>query len=157
MRVVVVTGHSHAKLSDHLSSSIPGVQVVYNGDFEQGMLTSVRVGLLSAVPEDMGAVVALGDMPFIEPASVEALVKALADEEGGIYVPSYKGKRGHPIGFSRKSFEPVLTNFDEVGLRGLTETFSEATAQFEVSDKGVLCDIDNEEDYLKFGRFFGYF
>jgi nicotine blue oxidoreductase len=85
----------------------PGVSLVVNRRWAEGMLTSVWAGLDAA--ERLGADAVLlhpVDNPVVAAATVGAVLGALA---GGarIAVPSHGGHRGHPAGFARAAW-PAL-------------------------------------------------
>ena len=46
-KTVVVVGHHKAEIEGHVS---PGIPVIYNPDYEQGMITSLQAGI-RALPE----------------------------------------------------------------------------------------------------------
>jgi len=79
----------------------PEARVALNERWREGMLTSVWAGLEAA--EALGAEAVLVhpvDNPFVAPATIDAVVAALA-RGAEIAVPSHAGRRGHPAGFAR--------------------------------------------------------
>ena len=78
---------------------------VHNPDYADGLSTSLRRGI-EALPDDVdGAVVLLADMPAVDAAVVDRLIAAF-DPAGGtlIVVPTFEGKRGNPVLWSRRLF-----------------------------------------------------
>jgi molybdenum cofactor cytidylyltransferase len=75
------------------------------------------------------------------------MTKAFESSRRGIVVPEHEGRRGHPILFSAKYRHEVLTQFDDVGLRGLLEAHPEDVHEVAVADASILADMDVPEDY----------
>jgi molybdenum cofactor cytidylyltransferase len=146
-KVYVVTGHQADRISGELSGR--PVSIVYNRGYESGMLSSVRCGL-RALPQRCRAVlVALGDQPSITSALVDLMLQSFETAEKRILVPFYNGRRGHPILFSGVYREEILTQYDDVGLRGLLHAHPDEVFELTVSTACVLSDMDYPEDYQR--------
>lgn len=116
--IVVVTGHDAARVGTALPSR-PGIVVAHNPAYRDGMLSSVLCGLARA--EALGADALLlhpVDHPLVEPETVDAVLAALA---GGarIAVPSHGGRRGHPGGFARASWDALRSAPPGEGARAV--------------------------------------
>ncbi len=102
-----------------------------------GMGDSIAAAVAASSPSD-GWLVVLGDMPFIQPSSIERVIDGM--EQGGISVPVQEGRYGHPVAFGRE-FGPGLMALS--GDRGARSLFAEAIVnEVLVEDVGVLWDID---------------
>jgi molybdenum cofactor cytidylyltransferase len=124
------------------------VRVVVNATPDDGMLSSVRSGL-RAVPDSADAVmVILGDQPSISSALLRAMLAAWEVSPGRILVPTFEGRRGHPLMFSLDYREEVLTRYDEEGLRGLLRTHERDISGLP-AEASVLADMDDLEDYWR--------
>jgi molybdenum cofactor cytidylyltransferase len=121
-----------------------GCNTVVCRNAAQGMGTSLAAGVRASDGAD-GWVVALADMPFIGGDTIRALVGAL---EGGavIVAPSYKGQRGHPVGFGRSCLEELSALTGDQGARELLSRHADALVLRETDDPGVLRDIDRPSD-----------
>src|SRR5205085_7742376 len=82
-----------------------GALVIECDRAHEGMGASLACGVASDDGAD-GWVVALGDMPAVAPATV-AQVAATFRAGGGIVVPTYDGRDGHPVAFA-SSFRDQL-------------------------------------------------
>ncbi len=145
-QVAVVVGHEGDRVAEALAGR--PVHVVVNERYADGMLSSVRCGLRALGPCE-GVLVALGDQPSITTTLVDELVAAYPCCGLGILVPLYEGRRGHPVLFADRYREEVLTNFDDVGLRGLMQAHPDDVAELPVADEAVLSDMDYPEDYRR--------
>jgi molybdenum cofactor cytidylyltransferase len=77
------------------------------------------------------------------------MLQSFATTQKSILVPLYKGKRGHPILFSSRYREEILTRYDDIGLRGLLHSHSDDIFELEIPTTSVLCDTDYPEDYRR--------
>jgi len=110
----------------------------------EGMGTSLAAGVRAA-PEADGWVVALADMPFLRPETIRVIAKALS-EGAAIAAPSYRGQRGHPVGFARRFLEELSSLHGDSGARTLLDQHPDWVTAHEVEDPGVLRDIDKPSD-----------
>jgi molybdenum cofactor cytidylyltransferase len=145
--VYVVVGHHAERISAELSGR--AVSIVNNTNYKSGMLSSVRCGLLNLPEKCRDVMVVLGDQPSVTTELIDRMLKSFAAAEKSILVPLYKGKRGHPILFSLKYRDEIMTHYDDVGLRGLMHDHSEEVFELTVPTASVLCDMDYPEDYRR--------
>jgi len=101
---------------------------------------SLRSGLMGSA-DAAGWIVVLGDMPWVQPATVAALREAL--EQGAhIVVPRYQGSRGNPVGFSRRYWNELMALQGDEGARSLLQRHVLNITWVDVEDKGILQDVD---------------
>jgi molybdenum cofactor cytidylyltransferase len=93
-----------------------------------------------------GALIALGDMPGIMPATFCKAATTMV--QGGICQATWQGKPGHPVGFSSAWFEQLGQLQGDTGARGIIKQHGEAVTHFPVDDPGILRDIDTPADLL---------
>jgi molybdenum cofactor cytidylyltransferase len=111
-------------------------------DADNGMAASIVCGLRHTA-DAAGWIIALADMPYVETETIAALVAALK-EGADIAVPIYQGKRGNPVGFSRRHLPALLRLVGDRGARELLQSFPVTAVM--VEDRGVLRDIDTAND-----------
>jgi molybdenum cofactor cytidylyltransferase len=142
--VIVVTGHQ----ADQVERALAGLKVkfVRNGDFADGLASSVKTGI-AAVPADAdGAVVCLGDMPLIDAHLIDRLIETFAPDRGNlIAVPVSDGRRGNPVLWSRRFFGELMTLDGDIGARHLIARHGEAVAEVPVEGHGAFLDIDTPQ------------
>lgn len=146
-KIIVVAGDESDKVREQLSGR--DVSIVINPDCGAEMLSSVRCGI-RALPEGCGCVLAaLGDQPGITSELIDEMVNAFKAAGKGILAPVCQGKRGHPILFSSRYCNEILTRYDDIGLRGLAQTHADDVFELNVSSPAVLCDMDWPDDYKR--------
>jgi molybdenum cofactor cytidylyltransferase len=142
--VIVVTGHQRERMEQALAG-LP-VRFVHNPDFDQGLGTSLKAGI-AAVPEDSdGAVVCLGDMPQVRADLIDQLMQAFDPDKGALVIlPTFDGKRGNPVLWSRRFFPELMAVEGDVGARHLIGHYAEAVLDVPVGDRAALLDVDTPE------------
>ncbi len=121
-----------------------GVTVVENPHATQGMGTSLAAGVAASSHAD-GWLIALADMPWIQPETISALINELTNG-ASMVAPAYKNKRGHPVGFSARWLKQLQALSGDRGARGLIRTYSDQLELVATDDAGVLKDIDHPQD-----------
>jgi molybdenum cofactor cytidylyltransferase len=142
--VIVVVGHEGPEVEKALVG-LP-VRLVYNPDFAQGLGSSLRIGIQAVPPEADGAIVCLGDMPRVDASLVNRLIAAFDPDRGAlVVVPTFEGKRGNPVLWSRRFFPELMAIEGDVGARHLIGRFAEAVTDVPVEGKAAFVDVDTPE------------
>lgn len=96
-----------------------------------------------ASPGAGGWIVALGDMPRIQAATIAAVRRALLD--GALTAaPYFQGRRGHPVGFGAACEAQLAALAGDQGARAVLQRHP--PVRIDVDDPGVLFDVDRPED-----------
>ncbi|MGZ5093460.1 MAG: nucleotidyltransferase family protein [Burkholderiales bacterium] len=142
LRVIAVVRPGDFPLSDMLEQE--GCQVTQSRDSVRGMGHTLAHGV-AVSREAAGWVVALADMPRIRAETIKKISEALA-EGASIAAPTYRGERGHPVGFSSALREELLALSGDSGARAVVQRHRDAIVLIECDDPGVLLDIDERTD-----------
>lgn len=121
-----------------------GFDVIVNSGADIGMGTSIAVGV-SGASHVAGWVITLADMPWINPATISEVGSCLA-AGASVVAPVYEGKRGHPVGFSKKWGDQLLALSGDRGAQGLVAAAGDEVELFDTDDPGVLLDVDHPRD-----------
>ena len=143
--LLVVTGHDRERIEAAVDAP-----TVHNPDYAEGLSTSLRAGI-AALPEDIdGAVVLLGDMPFVSAAHIDRLIAAFNPLEGrSICVPTFNGKRGNPVLWGRELFAEMGGVSGDVGAKHLIGANGDLLVEVPMPDEGVLHDVDTPASLAK--------
>ncbi|HBP25481.1 MAG TPA: molybdopterin-guanine dinucleotide biosynthesis protein A [Acholeplasmatales bacterium] len=136
--IFVVTGHYHHEISEFLEEK-PFVTCIENKDYPSGMFSSVKKGV-EAVSEDF--FVLPGDCPFIGPGTYELLLKG----HKPIRIPSYQGRKGHPLFILISLKGKLLKEVNESNLRVFRDR--QDAEVIETNDPEILTDIDTIENFV---------
>jgi molybdenum cofactor cytidylyltransferase len=139
---VAVLGHD----ADAVAAALDDLDVEtrHNDAYREGQHTSVAAGVAAARERGWDAVVfALGDMPFVDPDTVERVLDAYTDGEQTILAPEYEGQRGNPALFDATHFDALAS---VTGDRGGREIVEDSGTLVAVDDPGIHSDIDRPDD-----------
>ena len=139
--LLVVTGHERERIEAAVNAP-----TIHNPDYADGLSTSLAAGI-AALPEDIdGAVVLLGDMPFVSAAHIDRLIAAFNPVEGrSICVPTFNGKRGNPVLWGRELFAEMRSVSGDVGAKHLIGANGDLLVEVPMPDAGVLRDVDTPD------------
>jgi len=121
-----------------------GAEVRVCADAEQGMSASLVFGI-RACPDAAGWLIALADMPWIEPATIRKVADALRSG-AAMAAPCWQGRRGHPVGFSRNLGPELVALSGDEGAKTVIQAHLDQLRLVDCDDAGVLRDIDKPED-----------
>ena len=142
--VTVVTGHQRAEVETALAG-LP-VRLVHNPDFAQGLGTSLRTGIAAVPANADGAIICLGDMPQVDAGLIDQLIAAFDPARSAlIVVPTFEGKRGNPVLWSRRFFPDLMAVEGDVGARYLIGRYPEAVVEVPVDGNAAFVDVDTPE------------
>jgi molybdenum cofactor cytidylyltransferase len=146
--IILVLGASAEAIRQQLPPSLlDGLKVVVNQAYVKGMASSLHEGLAALDQRSDAALIILGDQPFIRPQTLGQIVDGYRRSRAKIVIPSYQGNRGNPVLLDRSVFSEVMALEGDVGCRAIFGSHLEAILKVEVEDKGVLLDIDDQDDY----------
>lgn len=121
-----------------------GIETVVCERADEGMGASLACAVRASGEVD-AYVIALADMPFIRPSSIEAVRDALLN--GALLAaPYFRARRGHPVGISasfRKEMEQLA---GDEGAKKILARHADKLVKIPVGDPGVVRDIDKPSD-----------
>ena len=111
------------------------------------MITSIQAGI-RALPEGLaGAMLFLVDHPVVEAETIEALIARL--RPGHIVLPTFEGRRGHPVLFSAPVLKEVLALPSSQGANIIVHRDPKRIVQVPLNAPGILIDIDTPEQFRR--------
>jgi len=141
-RVVAVAPPDDGGVGDVLRQL--GCEVTVCPDADGGMGLSLAHAIRHSLDAPgQGWLVALGDMPFVAPATLQALAAAI-EEGAAIAAPLFEGRRGNPVAFGARHRDDLLALDGDQGARRLLA--GSPVAAIDVLDSGILRDIDSPSD-----------
>jgi molybdenum cofactor cytidylyltransferase len=144
----VVTGASHAEIVRQVP--LPSDVVVMNRSWQRGQLSSIRAAIESLRAfETEGMMVTLVDHPLITKAVVDALIKAFDRSPRSIVLPTWQGRRGHPVIFPARLYSELYHASDDVGARAVVWAHKNEILEVPCDEEGVVLDIDDRATFNK--------
>lgn len=150
-----------------------GMHVVVCQESQQQMGDSIAAALhfslalsaataehLSIDPASSGFIIALADMPYIRPATIQRVADTLradtVSKGAAIVVPTYQPvsgdkvastiQRGHPVGFSAHFAEELASLHGDEGARSVLSRHQANIRLLACDDSGIVMDIDTLQD-----------
>jgi molybdenum cofactor cytidylyltransferase len=137
-RIWVVTGWQAGRVAALLHDD-PKVELVPNPHYRQGMFSSVQAGL--ARVQAPRAFLTPGDYAFIAPTVYDRMLQVQAE----IVLPTYRGKKGHPVLLGQTAIAEILALPGDAILRDYIQ--GRGFAALAVEEDGILLDVDTPQDY----------
>lgn len=136
--VVLRPAHDEPQRQLHVLLAAEGVPLTICADADAGMGHSLACGV-RARRNAAGWLIALADMPAVQPSTIAAVRDALLRGEEAA-APRFRGHRGHPVGFSRACRDELLALTGDVGARSALR--SHPPMLIDVDDAGCILDVD---------------
>lgn len=146
--IIVVLGHEAEKVQEKLRGK--QVKLVRNPDYREGLSTSVRAGVEAVSRQTDGIMVYLADLPLLEPADVNRIVRAFIHAKQvnkSIVIPFFDGQRGNPVLLDSSYREAILGIVGDVGCKGVIKRYPDKVFVVEMESDHVVRDVDNMEEY----------
>ena len=141
--VLAVIPLKSARLREVLEGE--GCTILESDRTTAGMGASLAAGVQATATAE-GWIVALGDMPIVDPATIDSIRRAL--ERGAPMAAPFdrSGRRGHPVGFSKALRSDLLALGGDVGARDLLARHAGMVERIVTDDPGIFVDIDTKAD-----------
>jgi molybdenum cofactor cytidylyltransferase len=146
-KIVVVLGHNAEELAAAIRPL--AVEILVNPDYKLGQLSSLQVAArhLQNDADCDGMLLHLVDHPYIDAALVDRMIQRFHETQKDIVVPRWRGKRGHPVLFSRRLFAELLAAPLDQGAKAVVNAHANETLEIETDEEGIALDIDTPELY----------
>lgn len=138
--VIVVLGHKAEEIRKRISGR--PVKIVINPLYRQGMSTSIAAGLIFVDSRAQAVMLALADQPYVDSQTLNRLIEEFESHDKGIAIPTYKGRRGHPLIFSMKYKTQLSGLKGDIGGREIIKRHPEDVLEVAVDCEGIVIDID---------------
>jgi len=130
-------------------------ELVVNEEWRRGQLSSLQAAIRS-LPEGTteGMLVCLVDHPLISAPLVSLLVETFERDKNKIVIPTYRGKRGHPVIFPRALYAELLgmreNASENIGARAVVRAHATDVDEVPVSEEGVIINLNDPETLRRF-------
>ena len=143
--VRIVTGANAATIEQAVALA-PG-ELVVNHAWEQGQLSSLIAGLDSLPKESEAALVCLVDHPCISSTLLRALMEKFRETRRPIVLPTYQGRRGHPVLFAAALFDELRAAPLSVGARFVVHQHAADVLEVPTDEEGILLNTNDPAAY----------
>lgn len=145
--VVVVLNHAHRNKLKEIS--LPDCSCIVNTRPGLGQLYSFQLALRALPSGTRAVLLCLVDHPCVRTETCRLLAAESAESPQKILIPTFRGRKGHPVVFPRLLFQELLHTPLGLGAHSVVHEHSERVLLVPVSDEGVVLDIDTRQEYLR--------
>lgn len=143
--LLVVVGHQ-ADLAREALAGLP-CRIVLNPLYEQGIGTSLRIGIEALPHETAAAMVLLADMPHVSPEMIRTLAGRYRAGRAPLVVSSYGGVDAPPMVYDRSLFAELSAMTSHCGKQVVKRHRHEAETV--AWPAAALADVDFPADYAR--------
>ena len=153
-RVIVVTPPSECPITARLEriSREMGAIVLIPGCQPADMRASIEYGLgslLHSHREPRLVLICPADSPGITCGLVAKVLQTALANPGAIVIPTFEGKRGHPVILPWRIARRIADLPEGAGVNALMKENATAIVDVPVAERGAIVDLDTPEDYAK--------
>lgn len=124
--------------------------IVVNPDWPKGQLTSLQAAIRSLPPQiTSGLILCPVDHPLVSPHLIAALIAAFEASGKPIALPTYEGRRGHPVIFRSTLYSELLAASPDVGARQIVWAHADDIKEVPTEEEGVILNLNDPETMRK--------
>lgn len=125
-------------------------ELVVNGEWQRGQLSSLQAAIRN-LPADAteGILVCLVDHPLISAEVVARVIAAFDGTKDKIVIPTYHGRRGHPVIFPSGMYAELLAAPENIGARAVVEAHRGDVIEVPVEEEGILLNLNDPESLAR--------
>jgi molybdenum cofactor cytidylyltransferase len=144
----VVLGAHVREISDALK--LDDETVIVNPRWKSGQLSSIQAAIegVARLPTD-GLLLFLVDHPLVSGGLVKKLVEIFYETGDSIVLPTYRGKRGHPVIFARRLYAELLAAPQDQGARAVVWAHAAEVLEVPTDEEGVVLNLNDPEALRK--------
>ena len=143
--VLVVLGPHAEQIRKEVA--LDPANVVLNQDWQLGQLSSIQAAVRHLAPREGvdGMMLFLVDHPFISSGLVEKLAREFYRTRKPVVLPTFHGRRGHPVIFSRAIFDELLAAPLDQGARVVVWNHAAEVLEVPTEEEGIVLNLNDPE------------
>jgi molybdenum cofactor cytidylyltransferase len=124
-------------------------EIVINDQWDTGQLSSIRAALHSLPDGTEGILLCLIDHPLVTATLVTDLIVRFAKTGKPIVLPVYRGRRGHPVIFSKSLYGELLAAPLETGARAIVWAHQADVEEVATTEEGCILNLNDPDAFEK--------
>ena len=146
--VKIVLGHRPETILDRLPDL--KAATVINSRYLEGQLSSLQAGIRALEPENCdGLMLFLVDHPLVESSLIDELIGCFSHGDYPMVIPTFQGRRGHPVIFAKGLFPELLGASPAEGAVAVVRQHRRQIRHLEWKSDEILIDVDTPEAYQR--------
>ena len=131
------------------------IKFVTNKNFKNGISSSIVEGVKKLSNKTEAFFICLGDMPLVGQNVYNKLIKSRnnynskknSSYKKEIIIPTYDGKKGNPILFSKQMKEEILKIKGDLGAKEIINSYPEKILEVAFKNDKILSDFDTQDSF----------
>ena len=142
--LIVVLGYQK-EIIEKLIGKNKKIKIVFNKNFENGIASSIKTGLVHCSEKSEAFFICLGDMPLVNHNIYNQLIKSKDNKK--IIVPTYKKQQGNPVLFDKSMKEKVIDVSGDVGAKKIFELNKDKILNLEINNQSITKSFNTQDDF----------
>lgn len=127
----------------------PKLNMIMNSRPASGMASSVVTGLGMVSSAHSGAMIILGDQPFVRKDIINTLVAVFCADRTRIVIPTINGRNTTPVVFPSSLFPDLLRISGDIGGREIIEKNTHLLVRVDLTGSYDDDDLDSPDDFAR--------
>ena len=142
--LIIVLGYQN-EIVKKLIDKNDKIKFVFNKDFENGIASSIKVGLNHLSKNTEAFFICLGDMPMVNSDIYNQLIESINQKD--IIVPTYNNQQGNPVLFSISMKDKIKTVEGDMGAKKIIDMNKDKILFFKINDISVTKDFNTKDSF----------
>jgi molybdenum cofactor cytidylyltransferase len=144
--IIIVLGHEAEKIRPFVVNH-KKVEAVYNKNYKLGQTSSFKTGLKEISRNSTGIMLLPIDYLFIRPQTLARLITFFEKKRPMFLIPTYQGKRGHPLFFNPNLKKLFLSIENSTGANAVIHQHGAQVTLLPVNDIGVVSTFNTPDEF----------
>jgi molybdenum cofactor cytidylyltransferase len=118
-------------------------EIVINYQWKNGQLSSLHAAMKTLPPNTGGILLCPVDHPLVSVALVNSLIDEFRSSLAPVVVPSYRGRRGHPVIFSASVYQELLIAPPDQGARAVVWAHQREVHEVRTKEEGCVLNLND--------------
>ena len=124
-------------------------EIIINNDWEKGQLSSIQAAVRSLPSGTTGMLLCPVDHPLVSSALISHLIETFLESKASVVVPTYEGRRGHPVIFSSAVYGELLEAPADTGARAVVWAHKNDVQEVATMEEGCVLNLNDPAALLK--------
>tara|TARA_Y100000590_G_C15645094_1_gene986528 strand:+ start:613 stop:1188 length:576 start_codon:yes stop_codon:yes gene_type:complete len=144
--IIVVLGYQKENI-ERLIDKNDRIRIVFNENFENGISSSIKLGLKNISKNADAFFICLADMPKVNFYNKIISIYMSNKNKSEIFIPTYKNKQTNPILFTRSMESKIMSIQGDFGAKQILELYKNKILNININDFSILKDFDVLDDF----------
>ena len=142
--IIIVLGHEKEIIEKFIDKD-KKIKLVFNKNFDNGMASSIKVGLHHLSRNTEVFFICLGDMPEVKPNIYNKLVENKNNNK--IVVPIYNNMQGNPVLFPMSMKKEIMQLDGDVGAKEVLSKNQDKILNLKINDEGIIKNYNTLDSF----------